>query len=409
TIDRYDVWVLLRLPRAEVEKERQRQAEEAQQTAAAALARYREGRDQEKQGNLIAALVRYRDAVGKAKDVAGSTPTADREIATAAALLQKAQDAANAAQAKARRAILVGPDWVAGAVTQALSRKGIKAQTQSDSSEDTALAQAKAQGTPCVIVVRATTTQGGRVFAQVAATAALDVRALDARNGVVVASAQKQAKGVGRTPEAAQQAAASEAGLDAGNDLAALLVAKENEGLYRARVGEAAAEHGGTTVKNILGFAMVAALAACGGSKQLEMSNQVLHANGPDWVNRGTGAFGGDKGKVFYGVGIASGIRNAAMRRSTSDSRARAEISKILDTYVSVLNKDYMASTTAGDMSQSSEEQHVQQALKTYSQMELSGVQIIDHWVDTDGTEYALAALEMDSFKNNLDKMKELN
>ena len=231
TIDRYDVWVLLRLPRAEVEKERQRQAEEAQQTAAAALARYREGRDQEKQGNLIAALVRYRDAVGKAKDVAGSTPTADREIATAAALLQKAQDAANAAQAKARRAILVAPDWVAGALTQALSRKGFKAQTQSDTSEDTALAQAKAQGTPWVIVVRATTTQGGRVFAQVAATAALDVRALDARNGVVVASAQKQAKGVGRTPEAAQQAAASEAGLDAGNDLAALLVAKENEGL----------------------------------------------------------------------------------------------------------------------------------------------------------------------------------
>ena len=212
TIDRYDVWVLLRLPRAEVEKERQRQAQEAQQTAAAALAR-------------------YRDAVGKAKDVAGSTPTADREIATAAALLQKAQDAASAAQAKARRAILVAPDWVAGAVTQALSRKGFKAQTQSDTNEDTALAQAKAQGTPWVIVVRATTTQGGRVFAQVAATAALDVRALDARNGVVVASAQKQAKGVGRTPEAAQQAAASEAGLDAGNDLAALLVAKENEGL----------------------------------------------------------------------------------------------------------------------------------------------------------------------------------
>lgn len=162
-------------------------------------------------------------------------------------------------------------------------------------------------------------------------------------------------------------------------------------------------------MKKILGVAMVGLLVACGGSKTPEMSNQVLHANGPDWVNRGTGAFGGDKGKVFYGVGIASGIRNAAMRRSTSDSRARAEIAKILDTYVAVLNKDYMASTTAGDMSASSEEQHVQQALKTYSQMELSGVQIIDHWVDTDGTEYALAALDMETFKNNMDKMKELN
>src|SRR2546430_9087666 len=108
---------------------------------------------------------------------------------------------------------------------------------------------------------------------------------------------------------------------------------------------------------------MVAVLAACGGSKQPEMSNQVLHANGPDWVNRGSGAFGVDKGKVFYGVGIASGIRNASLRRSTADDRARSEIVKTLDTYVARLSKDYQASTTAGDMSQSSEEQHVTQAL----------------------------------------------
>src|ERR1700720_4080124 len=151
------------------------------------------------------------------------------------------------------------------------------------------------------------------------------------------------------------------------------------------------------------------ALVACGGEKKPEMSNQIQHANGPDWVNRGSGAFGGEKGRIFYGVGIASGIRNAAMRRSTADSRGRAEIAKTLDTYVSVLNKDYQASTTAGDMSASSEEQHVEQALKAYSQMELSGAVIVDHWVDTDGTEFSLAQLDMASFKDNLDKMKELN
>ena len=231
TIERYDVWVLLRLPRAEVEKERQRQAQQAQDTAAAGVARYREGRDQERQGNLFAALTRYRDAIAKAREVTGGTPTGDRDIATATALLQRAQDAASAAQAKARRAIVVAPDWVAGAVTQALAKQGFTAQTQGEAGEDAALAAAKAQGTPWVIVVHATTTPGGRVFAQVAATAALDVRALDARSGAVVASAQKQAKGVGRTAEAAQQAAASEAGLNAGSDLAAALVAKENAGL----------------------------------------------------------------------------------------------------------------------------------------------------------------------------------
>jgi hypothetical protein len=46
----------------------------------------------------------------------------------------------------------------------------------------------------------------------------------------VVASAQKLAKGVGRTPEAAQQAAANEAGVGAGTEVAAALVAKENAG-----------------------------------------------------------------------------------------------------------------------------------------------------------------------------------
>jgi hypothetical protein len=116
-------------------------------------------------------------------------------------------------------------------VTQALSKQGFTARTQDGADERSALQQARSQGTPWVIVVHATTAEGGRVFSQVAATAALDVRALDAQSGAVVASTQKQAKGVGRTSEAAQQAAANEAGLGAGSDVAAALVAKENAGL----------------------------------------------------------------------------------------------------------------------------------------------------------------------------------
>ncbi len=231
TIDRYDVWVLIKLPRAEIEKERARQADEAKTAVRTSLARLREAQVHEKAGNVLAALIRYREVVSQMKGVGQSVETGDAEIANAGRLRQVAQDAANAVQAKARRAILVAPDWVAGAVTQALSAKGFTARTQAGFDEAAALAAAKAQGMPWVIVVHATTTPGGQVFAQVAASAALDVRALDAQSGAVVASAQKQAKGVGRTPEAAQQAAASAAGLGAGNDLAAALMAKENAGL----------------------------------------------------------------------------------------------------------------------------------------------------------------------------------
>ena len=131
---------------------------------------------------------------------------------------------------------------------------------------------------------------------------------------------------------------------------------------------------------------------------------------GPAWVMKGSGAFDVAKGKIFYGVGIASGIKNKALLRQTSDNRARAEIAKTMETYVATLAKDYMASTTAGDMSKSSEEQHVETALKTFSKTTLHGAVIVDHWQDpSDGSLYALCELDLGSFKDALEKSKELD
>ena len=231
TIDRYDVWVLITLPRAELARERDRQQGEAKQTTVAALARLREGQTRERAGDVLAALVRYRDVIEQLKPMPRNIETGDAQIASSGRLRQVAEDAASAVQAKARRMIVIAPDWVAGSLLQALSARGFTATAVSSADESAALAQARSVGMPWVIVARGTSTPGGNVFSQVAANAALDVRALDARSGAVVASSQKQAKGVGRTPEAARQAAGSEVGLDAGNDLAAALVAKENAGL----------------------------------------------------------------------------------------------------------------------------------------------------------------------------------
>jgi len=130
----------------------------------------------------------------------------------------------------------------------------------------------------------------------------------------------------------------------------------------------------------------------------------------PAWVCKGSGAFDVDKAKIFYGVGIASGIQNKALLISTADSRARAEIAKILETYVALLAKDYMASTTAGDMSASAEEQHVEQALKTFTKTTLHGARIVDHWRDSeDGSMFALCEMDLFAFKEALDNYKELD
>lgn len=150
-------------------------------------------------------------------------------------------------------------------------------------------------------------------------------------------------------------------------------------------------------------------LAACGSSEPKGEPKGLQGVDYPEWVMKGSGAFGGEAGRVFYGVGSVSGIKNHALARTTADNRARAEIAKIFETYSASLMKDYMASTTAGDMSASSEEQHVEQAIKTFSATTLSGVQVVNHWVAPDGTWYALAQLDLENFTDNLDKMKELN
>jgi hypothetical protein len=154
-------------------------------------------------------------------------------------------------------------------------------------------------------------------------------------------------------------------------------------------------------VKKLIGLAAVtAALAGCaGGNQEPPQSEQVQHAASPEWVTRGPGAFASDKGRAFYGVAIASGIRNRQMRRATADSRARTEIGAKLDPYVSRLSKQYLASAPGGD-------QGVEQSLKSYAQREVT---IVDHWVDNDGSEWSLAQLDVDTFKKDLDKMNELN
>ena len=153
------------------------------------------------------------------------------------------------------------------------------------------------------------------------------------------------------------------------------------------------------------------AIVACGGEKKQEgqLSAGTAVVEYPAWVNKGSGAFGGEK-KVFYGVGSASGIRNASLARSTADNRARAEISKVFETYSASLMKDYSASTTAGDFSATSEEQMVTQAIKTFSAQTLNGVEIVEHWIHPQtGEIYSLARLDIAGFMDQIDKAKELN
>lgn len=158
----------------------------------------------------------------------------------------------------------------------------------------------------------------------------------------------------------------------------------------------------GVSIRGMLIGVMVCLLVGCAGRGT---------QNGePDWVVKGSGAFLDKNEKAFYGVGGVTGVMNKPLATTAADNRARAEIGKIFETYSASLMRDYAASTTAGDFKRTSEEQNIEQTIKTFSATTLSGVVIIDHWTDpADGTLYSLARLDLDKVKENIQQAKELN
>jgi hypothetical protein len=127
---------------------------------------------------------------------------------------------------------------------------------------------------------------------------------------------------------------------------------------------------------------------------------------GPAWTNRGGGAFDAPHGKGFYAVGIGTS-KNASMRRKQSDNRARVELAKVFNTHVTNLFKDYMASTADGE--KENYEENSVEVSQIFTDVKLSGVQVVDHWVAGDGTEYALCYLNLDSFGETIDAVEKLS
>ena len=124
----------------------------------------------------------------------------------------------------------------------------------------------------------------------------------------------------------------------------------------------------------------------------------------PEWVLRGGGAFTDARGKAFYGVGSATGIKNYSLQRTVADDRARGDLAKVFEFYISSLTKDYQAHTTAGSFKDSSEEQNAETALKVVVSQTLRGVVIVDHFEIPERSEFlSLARLDYDAFENNIE------
>jgi len=162
-------------------------------------------------------------------------------------------------------------------------------------------------------------------------------------------------------------------------------------------------------MKHLLLVGLIVLFGACTSIPQIpEPPKALVDYKAPKWVLTGGGAFTDDKGKAFYGVGSATGIKNYSLQRQIADDRARADLAKVFEYYVETLTKDYQAHTTAGSFATSTEEQNAEAAVKVVVSTTLRGVTIIDHFeIPERGEMISLARLDYNAFKQNVEQAEE--
>jgi hypothetical protein len=162
-----------------------------------------------------------------------------------------------------------------------------------------------------------------------------------------------------------------------------------------------------SSAKFLAATALALSLAACGGGKTVVESDLGIKG-APDWVNKGTQVLNDKDGRLFHGVGSSPALGDEALQRSTADDRARAEVGRMLSTYLDVVGNDYVAATGTG--ANASADQAVSRQIKAVTKVNLAGSKIIGRWKDSKTNMiYSIAELDLKQVKSTLENANSMN
>lgn len=161
-----------------------------------------------------------------------------------------------------------------------------------------------------------------------------------------------------------------------------------------------------TSLKFGLVLIMTLFMLAC--SSKTTVESDLGMSNAPDWVNEGTQYLNDKDGRLFHGVGQAPMMGSASLQLSTADNRARAEVARILSSFMDVVSNDYTEASGIGKDATS--QQTVSRQIKNLTKINITGIKIIGHWKNKkDGSVFSIAELDMKNIKKNLETVKQMN
>ena len=168
-----------------------------------------------------------------------------------------------------------------------------------------------------------------------------------------------------------------------------------------------------SAITKLLSLAVLVAVVSGCASEPTKVESNLGIKGAPDWVNEGTSALSTKDGRLFHGVGSASPMGDLALQKSVADDRARAEVARVLSSYLDVMSNDYMASAKsgeAGDKSSGVNEEAVSRQIKNTSKINMAGARIIGSWKDPKtNTVWSIAELDMDHVKKTMSGVNDMN
>jgi len=160
-------------------------------------------------------------------------------------------------------------------------------------------------------------------------------------------------------------------------------------------------------ITKLLSIALFA-LAVSGCSSTTKVESDLGLKGAPDWVNEGTNILNDKDGRLFHGVGSASPMGDMALQKSVADDRARAEVARILSSYMDVVSSDYLSSAKAGG--ENVTEEAVTRQIKALTKVNLTGARVIGSWRDKKtNIIYSIVELDMKHVKSTLAGTQDMN
>ncbi|HET7588479.1 MAG TPA: hypothetical protein VFL45_10420, partial [Gammaproteobacteria bacterium] len=147
-------------------------------------------------------------------------------------------------------------------------------------------------------------------------------------------------------------------------------------------------------------------LAACASSTSVPSDLGINDA--PDWVNKGGQALDNHSGRLIHGIGSAPTMNDLSLQMSTADERARAEVARVLSSFMHVVSQDYAAS--AGLDAERQNDASVSREIENFTRQNVSGARIIAHWRNPkNGSLWSLAELDLKQVKSMVANSNEMN